>query len=604
MKPIEEIVNLWMTRRNTRSRAINQMERVRDAYNADLVLPYSERLGQSSVTPNLVMSGVDQLAMRMTSTTANIRCPSTRPGRPRADKAARDRRLALYGWWEANDIEIKDRRRARWYVAYSCMPSIIRPCPELAGPRWHLRDPLSAFPGDCEDPDDTEPPDAIFPFRRTHAWLRRYYPDAWMGLEKRSNASPDDTCTLLEYCDGDEISLIVVSENGGPTPTDSWPATPTAGWQGGERWIALERIVNRTGICPAVVAGRVNLDRRRSPFEDAVGMSVAQALLVGVELEAVMDGVWPNEWLIASQPGVSPKIVKMANGREGEIGIVEGGDIKAMTTQPGYLTNPTRDWLERNQRVTAGISPEFGGEAGTNVRTGRRADQILSAVVEFPIQEGQAILARAKEAENRRAIAVLKAYFGNQPKSFYVSWKGARGQVDYVPNDIFDTDRNKVTYPMAGADVNNLTIAVGQLAGVGMLSTRTAMEMHPYIDDAEEELDRIQAESIRRAGFAAIQAMAEGGQIPPGDIARIAQLIESNQLEWWDAVAKVQREAQERQSSTVDPAEPGSPEAQAGLALPGTGAESGGAIPPPLSGQQAIAAQLNSMYPVQAALGR
>ena len=79
----------------------------------------------------------------------------------------------------------------------------------------------------------------------------------------------------------------------------------------------------------------------------------------------------------------------------------------------------------------------------------RRGDSILSAVVDFPIQEAQTLLAKSLEAENRIAVAIDKAYYGNDRKSFYVNWRGAPGMLDYVPNKIFTTDQNRVFFPAA-----------------------------------------------------------------------------------------------------------------------------------------------------------
>jgi hypothetical protein len=78
--------------------------------------------------------------------------------------------------------------------------------------------------------------------------------------------------------------------------------------------------------------------------------------------------------------------------------------------------------------------------------------------------------------------------------------------------------------------------------------------------------------------------MAASGQLPPSDLARIMKLVGGNKT-LADAVAQVQREAQQRQATAgppgapEGPAAPGSPEAQPGIAAPGAGAEAGAAIP-------------------------
>ena len=76
-----------------------------------------------------------------------------------------------------------------------------------------------------------------------------------------------------------------------------------------------------------------------------------------------------------------------ANGLTGEVGGLKGGTLRDSVVNPGFMTNPTIDRLERAQRLTAGIPAEFGGESGSNIRTGRRGEAVLSAVVDFPVQE-------------------------------------------------------------------------------------------------------------------------------------------------------------------------------------------------------------------------
>jgi hypothetical protein len=234
--------------------------------------------------------------------------------------------------------------------------------------------------------------------------------------------------------------------------------------------------------------------------------------------------------------------------------------------------------LERAQRLTAGIPAEFGGESPTNIRTGRRGDAVLSAVVDFPVQEAQRIMARSLQEENEIAINMAKTYAGNKPKSFYVTTKNAKGRVDYTPNTNFDSTDNVVTYSQAGADINNLVIGGGQRVGMGTMSKRSFMAIDPLVEDPEFEHDSVISEQLEEALLNSIQQQAMEGAIPPADLARIMDLVSTNQMELAGAVEKVQKEAQERQAEQVDAA---APEAQPGLAQPGMGAEARSVAAPP-----------------------
>ena len=241
------------------------------------------------------------------------------------------------------------------------------------------------------------------------------------------------------------------------------------------------------------------------------------------------------------------------------------------------MTNPAIDRLERAQRLTAGIPQEFGGESTSNIRTGRRGDAVLSAVVDFTVQESQRIMARSLQEENKLAISMSKAYAGSRKRSFYVSTKNAKGRVDYRPNENFDSTDNVVSYSHPGADINNLVIGGGQRVGMGTMSKRSFMALDPLVDDPEFEHDTVIGEQLEQALLSSVQQQAAEGVIPPGDLARIMDLVMHNKMELAGAVEKVQLEAQERQAELV-PA--GAPAAQPGLAVPGAGAESPEMLPP------------------------
>jgi hypothetical protein len=115
---------------------------------------------------------------------------------------------------------------------------------------------------------------------------------------------------------------------------------------------------------------------------------------------------------------------------------------------------------------------------------------------------------------------------------------------------------------------------------MGTMSKRSFMTIDPLVDDPEFEHDAVIAEQLEQALLASIQQQASEGIIPPADLARIMELVANDQMELAEAVDKVQKEAQERQATEVDPM---SPEAQPGLALPGMGAE---AMPAPGGGPQ------------------
>jgi hypothetical protein len=125
------------------------------------------------------------------------------------------------------------------------------------------------------------------------------------------------------------------------------------------------------------------------------------------------------------------------------------------------------------------------------------------------------------------------------------------------------------------------------MKGAELLSSHTAMVLHPMVADATQEMKNINIEKVEAASLAAVAQGAAQGSIPPNDIARILELLrQDNTVE--DAINTAHEEAQKRQATQAPPPQEGqaqSPQTQPGLAQPGQGAEQP-AIPQPPVGLQ------------------
>jgi hypothetical protein len=334
--------------------------------------------------------------------------------------------------------------------------------------------------------------------------------------------------------------------------------------------VELSRISNRTGMPLVVVPQRITLDKPHGQFDGLLGMYYTRARLQALTEIAIERGIFPDEYLIA-RPGENPEIIQIADGKSGQLGVVKGGDIQLQQSNPGYKTDTALDRLERQERLEGAIPAEFGGESGTNIRTGRRGDSVLAATVDFRVQEAQEIFASSMIEEDKIAIAIEKAYWGAAPKSFFMPGMGG-GIKDYTPNKLWETDFHYVAYSAAGSDVNSLIVGLGQRLGTGLMSKESAREADPLISDPELEKDRLVAEGIEAALLSSIQAQAAdpNGPYQPDDLAYIASQVQSNKMNLSEAIMAAQRRAQARQAAQA-PA--GAPETMPGLAMPGMGAE-------------------------------
>lgn len=227
-------------------------------------------------------------------------------------------------------------------------------------------------------------------------------------------------------------------------------------------------------------------------FDQIIGMYQAQAKLLAYELIATRKTIFPELWAV-SHPNApsSARIVRLADGKKGTIGIIENGTIIPVNVQPGQMTGQAIDRLERNARVEGGIPSDWGGESATNIRTAKRGAQVTSSSVDPTLGELQTIVAEAREAEVARAIAVMKGWYGGTTTSFYIPRNGKPVSRDYRPNDLFKTDLCIAKFSMPGVDAASIPIEIGQRTGTGEMSMDTARRMDPMVEDPEHERDQV-----------------------------------------------------------------------------------------------------------------
>ena len=568
MLTTEEIVALYEHRRRAQGPVQEQMRRVRDLANGDVIVPLNEldKNAKASVA-NLLVQGLDQMSMRVASTMPSPYFPAVKDGQERSKSSARMRNKAMLSIWDHNRMQMKMRRRARHLLGYSMSAVVLKPDFKTFMPTWSVRNPLDTYPAFTDDPDDPMPEDCIFTYRATANYLLSTYGDLVLGKLRLGRIQSDTKYTMVEYVSPECIHLVVLGAEDNPTLT---PAE-----RSGIEALTLEYIPNRTGMPLAVVANRVTLDKPRGQFDGVMGMYYTRARLQALTEIAIERGIFPEEYLVA-RPGENPEIMQIADGKKGQLGVVKGGDLQQLQLNPGYKTDTALDRLERQERLEGAIPAEFGGESASNIRTGRRGESVLSATVDYRVQEAQATFEQSLLAEDKIAIAIEKAYWGSKTKSFYLPGRQSAGQSSYVPNKIWETDVHYVAYSAAGSDVNSLIVGLGQRLGTGLMSKESAREADPLISDPDLEHDRIIAEGVESALLQSIQQQAANpdGPYQPEDLAYLTKLVVEQDVTLFDAVKRTDQRAKDRQAAMA-PA--GAPETMPGLAMPGMGAEQQGA---------------------------
>ena len=590
MKTTEQIIELYKARANYYSPLQSKMRLIQSIYNGTMEVPLPD-LEESSMpfAPNLLAAGVDQMAGRITSTSPQIRFSSAKPGIRKYDRDAKNAERAISGWWQKDRLPLKMRQRGRHLIAYAMAPCVVRWNWNEARPVWHTRHPLETLPSTDVIPGQLTPTDVIFAYRRSVGWMRANgYADKIIPLTNDYNTHPDTSVLMLEYVSVDGTQLVAA---GYKTADPYMPISLVEADGHAMQGVMLEFIPNMIDALPVTVPMRLTLDGAQGQFDNMIGMYYQQAKLMSLEVIAVEKGIFPDTYLVSRPGEVGRFLDGPHDGRTGMVNIVAGGDIREVQSQPGYLTNPTIDRLERNQRVTAGIPAEFGGESSSNIRTGRRGDAVLSAVIDYPVAEAQETFAYSLEQENHIAMKLAKAFDGNNKRTIFVGTGNAARPVTYVPNETFEHTEHVVAYPATGSDLNQLIIGIGQRVGLGIMSKQTAAGLDPYIDNPEVEKDQIIAEGLEQALVAGLQQQAASGQVPPLVVAKVMKLVRDDKMELAEAFNKVTEDAMKEQEAEM----PESPDQLTADATIAAMAGPQAAIQEPSPSQQNLGNLLNTL---------
>lgn len=570
---IQQIISIMRQRRSMQSLLIQQMIDIRDRYNGDIVLPMvdvQESPTMDVPTPRLIAMGIDANARRAASSKPGIYAPAKSLSKKSDIKNADVRKKMMYAKWQESQMELKMYRFYRQYSAYGTAALMVMPDEKTKSARIELRDPLTAYP-ELRDPGDIrEPLNCGFIYGRSIDWIVQHYPQAKELFANSASRNWDTLWDVVEWIDEWEIVIGIM----GPrmpafAPQDARPY----GYTGFE----LARWPNKAGCVPVAMPQRITLDRVMGQMSTMIDTVDLHARMVALEVLAAEKHVFPDMVLV-SEAGEIAQVTSgdWRDGRTGGINTVQGARaIEYLTSQLPPFIPAVVEGLEDSIRQSGGSSALFGGD-NEGMRTGRGVSTLGSFEVDPAVEEMQRAGGHVLSLINEFTVSVEKGYFPSATRTCYTGLQGDSEMVEYKPSDI-DSGHNVVRYPMPGADISQISVALGQLVGGGMMSKHTARAIHPLVDDADQEEMEIQVEQVQEAVFQGLAQQIAGGQIPPNDAARILELLTEGQP-LQDAITMAHDEAQKRQATAAAPPDPSQgqvapPGAQPGLAAPGQGAE-------------------------------
>lgn len=598
----DAIIHAINYRRTYAGRLINDMVRIRDIYNGDIVIPMADVKGEPDsrpAIPALVNQAVDSPAQRAASVAPQSFFPALHPERDTGVGSMRYadlRRRASNACWHFSGLrEVLIPKAYRQFRAYGTWSLFVRPDFDEGRARIEIRDPLNTYPDLRVNDVTMQPKNVGFMTFRSRAWLvSEYGPKSafvakmvaagngqavatannLVGALANSNRDDSDIFEMVEWVDHEAHVVGVIGPRYYQQESTAYPQWPIGGFE-------LTRWQNRAEMVPASIPYRVTLDRIMGAVNLIVPMVNKMARLDLLEYFSAEKAVFPD--LVIFGKDAEPRLVGGAwnDGRTGQPNLIEGGDVKYLNTTPGPMTQQRIDQLERAIRNTSGNPAMFNGEATGNIRSGQTVNQLGSYSVDPDTQEMQMLMGRSLAVVNEAYMAVEKGYWPKKTFRVFSGWASDPGQVIYTPGKHFETKDNVVKYPLPGLDVTSATVAVGQMVGTGLMSKRTGRMIHPMIENPAGEEDMIGIERLEDALLAGVLTQL---QQPPQPGAGGAQLVDAatmlDRMRNGDTIDKAvlaaQAVAQQRQASMAPPPGPGmmtAPGAQPGLSAPGAGAE-------------------------------
>lgn len=520
----ERVLDSFGTQKETYRDFQKRIALIDDVYrgNWKVIWPDDKQSDGLPKIPNLVQLAAEDRARVVAGGNPSIICrPEEVSDEAKAASEKRERIIA--GYWTNNNIRLAIPRWAHDAMAAGValckvLPDYTKPEKERL-PLMRRVDPRQAFPS----PVFTNGPfidDILISYEEDWRVLAKRYDNVDLASLMVGRRPNQNKVNCIEYHD-DKVSAVMAAHikpsPGQKRPGYTWLVPPTPH--------GLSR-------CPVTLGVRPSMDGiYRGDFDSVLAVLNVWNRLMNLHLDAATQRVYPAtlDFDIENPEEWGPDAALHAESQQARFEFIQPPgaayenhqlmNLLANFARAGALMPDARSGDPQQSIISAAGITASGAQMIDHVRSLQR--DTISPM----LQAANEIALEADEVSSN----VTKVVFGyNKGQAFRESYKPSK--------DIDGNYRNQVVYGLSAGDPINTNVMVLQQKGAGLISTQTAMEQSPFVDDPTEEAKRIAAEQVDQAVFAGLIANANAGALDPMVLANIRKSLETVGTSLHDAI--------------------------------------------------------------------
>ena len=501
------------TERDVRMETIDRI--VRGEF--DIFDPDEEKV--SSRSPNLVQVAIEDTA-EAASLVPTIRV-QPEGSTATAKKVARTMEQIAVNYMDLNQIDMLIPRSIMDKAAYGMSVWTITPDLEQQIPVIERRDPRQCYPEPGFRPGD-DVRKCMFTreifFNQLPVEYQARLKDVIADYSEYDDPDENSKVVLVEYYDMDEYILagLYQASTSGLVRYRGDGDVPLP--------VELERIENKTGVCPVVIGTRISLDGEvRGQFDQVVGLLEAHIRLTGLILDYADQAVYSDIFvkdLIGEMPYGGGSFIEL--GPQGAIGRVPPA-VSSLNVQADLAQ------LVDGMHVAGRWPKSRPGEIDQSIASAKFLES-AAGMMNTAIRTYHQILQRQMEKALRIAFEVDKKYFPGA-KSASGILRNQQFLIEYNPASDINTDHQlRVEYGLGlGRDPAQSAVLHIQYSQAEFVSKEFVQENIDGLTDVGRERSRLDVEKFRGMALAKLLMGLEQGTIPETALVEIARAREQGE---------------------------------------------------------------------------